>query len=369
MTDPIRTERSMRTKNGFTLLELILVIGILAILASIILLAANPTLRLREAKLRAGDKQAREIQSAINQYIIENLEPPNGITDEPQVICSDGFLPTGSGCAITLENFLANKTDMDKAYIHKIPQHPWFTEPNSGYRVFSDSGRFFVKPIPVEFDIVLVLDQSTSMKFSVDSPETGMSINDRRFCRAPNSSSRWVAVNNAVRLFANILSTNSAAENLSIVTFASDLNTVNPGLCGRRPNASIEQDFDDDLGSATRTMDRLTTAVWNGNTEIAAGVDLAVSQLTGPTSRKNVEKFIVLLTDGYPTAGDTVSAATNAAAQGITVYVITFGPIEGVNGTLMQEVANAGGGEYSHAPNEATLKQIFARFADKTEDY
>lgn len=358
-------------KNGFTLLELLLVIGILAILASVLILAINPSLRLRQAAFRSGDKQARELQSAINQYLVKNLEAPSGITDTPQVICSDGFLPTASGCAISLESYLANKIDNQNAFISRIPQHPWFTEPNSGFRVFTDRGRFFVKPIPVEYDIVLVLDQSTSMKFAVGSIETGMSLSDRRFCRAPNALSRWVALDGAVKAFIDVLSTNRIDEWVSIVSFASDVSLIGPTICGARPSPREEQTLTDNLGDVSNRMTELSNAVWNGNTEMGGGLSMAVDILTGPSSRPNVEKFIILMSDGMPTDAYevTLGAARRAAAANIKIYVITFGTLSQINTPLMQEVAAIGKGEYFFATDTASLTQIFRYFADKTEDF
>ena len=212
-------------------------------------------------------------------------------------------------------------------------------------------------------DICLVLDRSTSMKFGVDSTETGMSINDRRFCRAPNSSSRWVALDKAVRVFHGVLRGNSAEEQVSIVTFGSDLNTVRPGLCGRLPSATLDMQLSTNLDSADGTINTLSNSVWNGNTEIAAGMQVGIEELTSARSRRFADKVMIVLTDGFPTAGDAVAQAAAAAANSIVVYAITFGP-EG-DQDHMKQVAAAGNGEHAHAATEAELKEIFKRFAAK----
>lgn len=212
-------------------------------------------------------------------------------------------------------------------------------------------------------DICLVLDRSTSMKFAVTSTESGMSLSDRRFCRAPNSISRWTALDNAVRVFTHTLNTNSAEEQVSIVTYGSDISTISPTLCGRMPAATLDMQLSTNIEAANGTMNTLSNSVWNGNTEIAAGMQLAINELTSPRSRRFADKVMIVMTDGFPTAGDALAAATAAAEARITVYAITFGP-DGAQ-SYMRQVAALGHGEHAHAVSEAELKEIFQRFAGK----
>lgn len=68
--------KHIHIRGGFTLMEIMLVLGILGILASIVLAAINPTKQLNDA--RGADRSAsmREIENAISQYIIDgNLLP------------------------------------------------------------------------------------------------------------------------------------------------------------------------------------------------------------------------------------------------------------------------------------------------------
>ena len=212
-------------------------------------------------------------------------------------------------------------------------------------------------------DICLVLDRSTSMKFAINSAESGMSINDRRFCRPTPSNSRWVALDRAVKVFTSVLRGNTSDEQVGIITFGSDINNILPGLCGRLPAATLDLPLSTNLNSADGTINTLTNSVWNGNTEIASGISLATTELTSSRSRRLADKVMIVLTDGYPTAGDAVAAARAAAAQKIVVYAITFGPDGDQN--HMRQVAAAGNGEHAHAADEATLKVVFERFAAK----
>jgi len=215
----------------------------------------------------------------------------------------------------------------------------------------------------INVDICLVLDRSTSMKFRVDSNETGMSLSDRRFCKSPNGNSRWAALDKAVKVFNDELRDNSADEKVSIVTFGSDLDSVQSGLCGRLPSATLDLQLTTNIDSAERTINTLSNSVWNGNTEIAAGIDLGIEELASPRSRRFADRVMIVLTDGFPTAGDAIASAAQAASQRITVYAITFGP-DG-DQSYMRQVAVAGQGEHAHAATENELKAIFKRFAAK----
>ena len=215
----------------------------------------------------------------------------------------------------------------------------------------------------INVDICLVLDRSTSMKFNVNSNETGMGVNDRRFCRAPGSNSRWAALDKAVKVFNDVLRNNSAEEQISIITFGSDLDSVQPGLCGRQPAATLDMQFSTNIDAADGTMNTLSNSVWNGNTEIAAGMQIALTELASARSRRFADRVMIVLTDGFPTAGDAMAVANDAAAQRVTVYAITFGP-DG-DQSYMKQVAAAGHGEHAHAATEQELKDIFKRFAAK----
>jgi Ca-activated chloride channel family protein len=212
-------------------------------------------------------------------------------------------------------------------------------------------------------DICLVLDRSTSMKFTVTSTESGMSTSDRRFCKAPPANSRWAALDSAVKVFTNVLNSNTIEEQVSIVTFGSDLNSIAPGLCGRTAAATLDMQLSTNLNTIDGTINTLSNGVWNGNTEIASGILLGTLELTSARTRRLADKVMIVLTDGYPTAGDAVAAAAAATAQKIVVYAITFGP--GGDQDHMRAVAAAGRGEHAHAADEATLKEIFKRFAAK----
>ncbi len=79
--------RSITTKNGFTLLEVLVTIGIIAMLATITIIAVNPKRNFSAAHntQRSGDLQ--KILGALNQYAIEqNGAFPAGVTTTLQML-------------------------------------------------------------------------------------------------------------------------------------------------------------------------------------------------------------------------------------------------------------------------------------------
>lgn len=213
-------------------------------------------------------------------------------------------------------------------------------------------------------DICLVLDRSSSMKLSLTSGERGMSLSDSRFCLPPGAGTRWEALDRAVKSFAGVLERTLADERVALVTYGSDLNTIQLGLCGRRAAATLDFGLTSDISRLRSEMTTLSSTVWNGATMIEAGMNEGIQELTtGLGRRRYSEKVMIVLTDGFPTSGDAVAAAGRAAASEIRVHTITFG-IE-ADQNHMRAVATAGHGEHAHADNQADLESIFARLAAK----
>ena len=102
---------------GFTLIEILLVIGILAILIAITLIAINPARQFSQANNTQRSSDVTAILNAINQYMIDN----------------DGAVPAGSGVAIsaTPTNMGSNNAidvnicnDIIPLYIAELPVDP-----------------------------------------------------------------------------------------------------------------------------------------------------------------------------------------------------------------------------------------------------
>jgi Flp pilus assembly protein TadG len=214
-------------------------------------------------------------------------------------------------------------------------------------------------------DICLVLDRSTSMKQTI-TEGGGLYASDPRFCQPPNASSRWMALDSAVRVFLAELADTDADERLAIATYSCDGCGFSPSACGISTSAtSLDCALTGDLSRATAAIDRLTSGVWNGHTFIEAGMDEGLAALTDPRlSRPSAEKLMIVLTDGRQNVGDAMNAARRCADAQMVVHTITFSDV--ADQSLMQRVADATGGLHYHAPTAAALRQIFRELAAQT---
>jgi hypothetical protein len=212
-------------------------------------------------------------------------------------------------------------------------------------------------------DICLVLDRSTSMKLDANSPPGGMYVTDPRFCAPPLITSRWGALDAAVRVFIDELASNTADEQVGLVTYSSGETGSLGSYCGMSSQPSrIDCELDVDLGRVSSAMNDLMSGVWNGNTHISAGMLQGIDVLTRPgLARDHAERIMIVMTDGYQNRGNAVTAASSCAANRITVHTITFGASADV--ALMGNVAAVGKGRHYHAANPEELREAFRELA------
>jgi type IV pilus assembly protein PilA len=79
-------------QSGFTLIEVLIVIGILAVLAGIVLIAVNPARQFAQANNAQRSSDANAILNAIGQYIVDNKGDLTGldITTTAQNVSNTG---------------------------------------------------------------------------------------------------------------------------------------------------------------------------------------------------------------------------------------------------------------------------------------
>jgi prepilin-type N-terminal cleavage/methylation domain-containing protein len=87
----------MKNNKGFTLLEILLVVGIVGILAAIVIIAINPVRSLAKSRDLQRKVGITEINKGLNQYYIDNGSYPSTITPELKSICVTGASATSTG--------------------------------------------------------------------------------------------------------------------------------------------------------------------------------------------------------------------------------------------------------------------------------
>ncbi|MCM2369013.1 VWA domain-containing protein [Aporhodopirellula aestuarii] len=212
----------------------------------------------------------------------------------------------------------------------------------------------------INADICLVLDRSSSMKLAVSDTSTGMGGGDPRACDIPWADSRWIALDDAIRIFMDKMNDTYAEEQISIVSYAS-----NYTACGvNNQDATLDQPLTLNTASIAAAMDNLSHTIWGGNTETSKGMSLARQELKGGNARPTAEKVMIVLTDGaYTNDTHPADIAAKAANDKIKVHTITFGSCPEPVILQMQTTAEAGGGLHFHAPDAETLNQAFSKIA------
>ncbi len=115
-------------QKGFTLIEILLVIGIIAVLATVVIVSLDPATRFKNARDSRRLSDIQSILSATQQYIVDNkgLLPSGVDSAERQIGTSSSGCSISGKCGVTVDSCL----DMSDAtislghYLKSIPFDP-----------------------------------------------------------------------------------------------------------------------------------------------------------------------------------------------------------------------------------------------------
>jgi prepilin-type N-terminal cleavage/methylation domain-containing protein len=123
-------------KSGFTLLEILLVVGIIAILAGIVIVAINPSRQLATARDTERRSDLKQINNALLQYYIDNQKfPTSVVSDTLAEICN-----SGSGDGDYCPDETIDLSVLVPKYLSAIPTDPkGSTATTTGYHIALNS--------------------------------------------------------------------------------------------------------------------------------------------------------------------------------------------------------------------------------------
>lgn len=116
--------------------------------------------------------------------------------------------------------------------------------------------------------------------------------------------------------------------------------------------AKDEIQLDDDRQSIATRLYAMQPYYYDNNTNIGAGLQLAINELSSSRARTSARPMIVLMSDGVSNAGpDEIGVAEEAVELGIPVYTISVG--SGADRAVLQEIAEMTGGQEYFAAGTA----------------
>jgi len=124
--------------KGFTLLEILLVVAIIAILAGIVIVAINPAKQLGSTRDAERKSDINTLYKAVNQYLIDKGTPPLTITTTLTPICDPNQSCSGINLSILVPTYLSS-----------IPTDPLATT-DTGYAIAKVNGNVFVVALLTE---------------------------------------------------------------------------------------------------------------------------------------------------------------------------------------------------------------------------
>ncbi len=148
----------MQKKNfqrGFSIIETLMIVSLVAILASLFIVAINPVTHSSEAKNALRWSHVNALLNAVYQYDLEHAgKPPPGVDGTAREVCNGS---TNSDLCIS--NGLVNLSLLVPQYIPALPTDPTSEgKMGSGYSVAADDlGKLTVRALHTEdVDVISV---------------------------------------------------------------------------------------------------------------------------------------------------------------------------------------------------------------------
>lgn len=218
-----------------------------------------------------------------------------------------------------------------------------------------------------EHEVMLCVDRSHSMCFDLTGvdwsyPKSGNW--QKLYCERPHSSrSRWAALFTGVNSFLDIAKSNGASkqQTVGLVTWGSDIkSSCKPSL--RYPAARLETPLGHDYDGMVNILAGLGSKVMQGGTNMSAGLDMAIDELSGPNANPAAKKTLILFTDGQWNQGNNPASRISKARQNnITIHVITL--LDNLDMAEMDNLAESTGGTHYQASTAQELLEAFQGLA------
>ncbi|OGE80055.1 MAG: hypothetical protein A2826_01045 [Candidatus Doudnabacteria bacterium RIFCSPHIGHO2_01_FULL_43_23] len=167
--------KNLRNKSaGFTLIEILVVIGIIAVLAAIVLIAINPARQFAQARDSQRDSNVNAILNAVGQYIADN----KGIIDPLGIPSGDSDVPAQYGDISSTDVDLCDFFVPD--YITALPVDPT-TDPDGAGSM--DAGDGVDNCSAAYVTGYLIIQDSTTDRISVLADDTELRVPDIKVTR------------------------------------------------------------------------------------------------------------------------------------------------------------------------------------------